>query len=45
MLAEVYARAGAPDRYRGTFYPGPHKFDRPMQDEAFAWFDEQLRPG
>ena len=28
MLAEVYEKAGAADRYRGTFYPGPHKFDR-----------------
>ena len=36
ILAEVYAKAGAGDRYKCTFYPGPHKFDRPMQAEAFA---------
>jgi hypothetical protein len=42
ILAEVFEKAGAADRYRGTFYPGPHKFDRPMQDEAFAWFDRWL---
>lgn len=43
ILAEVYAKAGAGDRYRCTFYPGPHKFDRPMQDEAFAWFERWLK--
>lgn len=42
ILAEVYAKAGAPDHYRGSFYPGPHKFDLPMQEEAFAWFDQWL---
>ena len=44
MLAEVFAKAGAADRYRCSFYPGPHKFDRPMQAEAFAWFDRWLKP-
>lgn len=43
ILGEVFAKAGAADRYRGSFYPGPHKFDQPMQDEAFAWFDRWLR--
>ncbi len=43
MLSEVYAKAGAADRYKCTFYPGPHKFDRPMQGEAFAWFDRWLK--
>ena len=43
MLAAVFAKAGAGDRYRGTFYDGPHKFDRPMQAEAFAWFDRWLK--
>lgn len=43
MLAQVYRKAGAADRYRCTFYPGPHKFDLPMQDEAFAWFDRWLK--
>lgn len=42
ILAEVYAKAGAPESYRCTVYPGPHKFDRPMQEEAFAWFDRWL---
>jgi dienelactone hydrolase len=43
ILAEVFKKAGAAERYRCTFYPGPHKFDRPMQDEAFAWFDRWLK--
>ncbi|MDX2035842.1 MAG: prolyl oligopeptidase family serine peptidase [Isosphaeraceae bacterium] len=42
MIAEIYAKAGAPDRYRGAFYPGPHKFDLAMQREAFDWFDARL---
>lgn len=43
ILAEVYRKAGAEDRYRCTFYPGPHKFDREMQAEAFDWFDRWLK--
>lgn len=43
ILAEVYAKAGAAERYRCSFYDGPHKFDLPMQAEAFAWFDRWLK--
>ena len=43
ILAEVYAKAGASERYKASFYPGEHKFDLPMQDEAFAWFDRWLK--
>jgi dienelactone hydrolase len=42
ILREVYNKAGAGERYRGSFYPGPHKFDRAMQAEAFEWFDRWL---
>ena len=42
MLRTLYAGIGAGDRYRCSYYPGPHKFDRPMQAEAFAWFDRWL---
>jgi hypothetical protein len=42
ILAEVYAKAGASDAYQCSFYPGPHKFDLPMQAEAFEWFDRWL---
>lgn len=43
ILREVYAKAGAPDHYACRFYPGPHKFDVPMQEDAFAWFDQWLK--
>jgi len=43
ILAEVFAKAGAPERYQGSFYPGEHKFDLDMQAEAFAWFDRWLK--
>jgi dienelactone hydrolase len=39
MLQAVYIKAGAEDRYRCSFYPGPHKFDLEMQTAAFDWFD------
>lgn len=42
ILQEVYRKAGAPERYRCSFYPGPHKFDQKMQAEAFDWFDQWL---
>ena len=45
ILREVYAKAGVPDRYRCSFHPGPHKFDLPMQREAFGWFDRWLAAG
>jgi dienelactone hydrolase len=43
ILAEVYQKAGAADRYKANFYPGPHKFDLAMQKDAFAWFDRWLK--
>jgi dienelactone hydrolase len=42
-IAEVYAGIGAAERHRGTFYPGPHRFDLEMQAEAFAWLDAWLK--
>lgn len=42
MLAGIFGKAGAGDRYRASFHPGPHKFDRAMQEEAFAWFERWL---
>lgn len=44
MMSEVFAKADAADRYKCQFYPGPHKFDREMQAEAWAWFDRWLKP-
>lgn len=43
MMADVFRRAQASDRYRCNFYPGGHKFDREMQADAFAWFDQHLK--
>ena len=43
MLNEVFTKAGAADRYKASYYPGPHKFDLGMQKEAFAWFERWLK--
>ncbi|WP_198036645.1 MULTISPECIES: dienelactone hydrolase family protein [Arenibacter] len=39
ILAEVFAKAGHPEKYSGKFYDGGHKFDVQMQNDAFDWFD------
>ncbi len=44
-LADHYRDAGAAEQYAGQFYPGPHKFDREMQEAAFAWLTAHLQPG
>jgi dienelactone hydrolase len=43
ILQEVYKKAGEPDKYKCSFYPGKHKFDAEMQNEAFDWFDKWLK--
>jgi len=43
ILKSVFKKAGASDKYRGNFYPGKHKFDIKMQDDAFDWFDRWLK--
>jgi dienelactone hydrolase len=43
MMADIFKRARASDKYRCIFYPGGHKFDRPMQADAFDWFDRHLK--
>ena len=46
ILGAVYKKANAADYYKCSFYPGPHKFDKKMQAEAFDWFDKWLNtPG
>jgi dienelactone hydrolase len=42
ILEEVYQKAGAPDSFRISLYPGPHRFDLPMQAEAFSWMEKWL---
>jgi dienelactone hydrolase len=41
-LQAIYREAGCPKGYTGQFYPGPHKFDTDMQEQAFAWLKETL---
>jgi len=43
ILTDCYGKAGAPEAFRMSFYDGPHKFDVPMQEEAFAWLERWLR--
>lgn len=42
ILREVFAKAKAEKFYQCSYYPGPHKFDKKMQLEAFDWFDQWL---
>ena len=41
-IAAIYEKSGHPGNYKGNFYPGRHKFDLPMQEDAFAWFERWL---
>jgi dienelactone hydrolase len=41
---QLRARAAEAGTYTAQWYDGPHKFDRPMQDAAFAWLAEALSP-
>ncbi len=43
ILQDIYQKAGEPEKYKASYYPGPHKFDRAMQKEAFAWWDQWLK--
>jgi len=43
ILAEIYKKAGATDKYKCSYYSGPHKFDAAMQKEAFDWFEKWLK--
>jgi len=41
-IAAIYQKMGEPGNYSGNFYPGPHKFDVQMQQDAFDWFEKWL---
>jgi dienelactone hydrolase len=43
IMRAVFEKAGAPHTYQCGFYPGTHKFDLDMQEEAFEWFDRWLK--
>jgi dienelactone hydrolase len=42
-IAATYAKAGVAERFTSRFYDVPHQFNVQMQEDAFAWFDTQLR--
>jgi dienelactone hydrolase len=42
-LSAIYHKAGAAEQFAGRFYDVPHRFDRAMQDDAFAFFDRHLK--
>lgn len=41
-IAEIYSKVGYKENYMGRFYPGIHKFDVEMQEDAFDWFEKWL---
>lgn len=43
ILNDIFKKAGSENNYKCSTYPGPHKFDKAMQTEAFNWFDKWLK--
>jgi dienelactone hydrolase len=43
VLNDVYEKAGAKSSLKFSYYPGPHKFDKKMQADAFEWLDRWLK--
>lgn len=41
-IDQIYRKAGAPEKFRGSFHAVPHSFTPAMQDETFAWFERWL---
>lgn len=41
----AYEKAGVGGKFAGKFFDVPHRFSKPMQDEAFIWLDRQLGNG
>jgi dienelactone hydrolase len=41
-LTKIYAKAGIPEKFRGSFHDVVHSFPPALQDETFAWFDKWL---
>jgi len=42
MLGEIYAKAGAAERYKARI-TRPHKFDLPMASRGFRLFERWLK--
>jgi len=36
-LEQIYAKAGAPEKFKGSLYDAPHEFNLAMQEEAWSW--------
>jgi dienelactone hydrolase len=41
-IHRVYEKMGQPQNYVGKFYPGKHKFDLQMQEDAWSWLEKIL---
>jgi hypothetical protein len=41
-LRATYEKAGHAEQFRARIGTGPHEFNVAMQEEAFAWLDQQL---
>lgn len=41
-ISKIYEKMQHPENYTGRFYPGRHKFDVEMQEDAFAWLGKKL---
>jgi dienelactone hydrolase len=41
-VRRLFAKMGAPGRYEGVFFDGPHEFNREMQERAFEWLKKEL---
>ena len=41
-ISRIYQKAGHPERFEGVTYDGPHEFNVPMQERAFAWLQRWL---
>ena len=42
QLTKIYAKAGLPEKFRGSFHDVVHSFPPALQEETFAWFDRWL---
>ncbi|MDP3073575.1 MAG: hypothetical protein Q8N18_25045 [Opitutaceae bacterium] len=41
-LTQIYAKAGIPEKFRGSFHDVVHSFPPALQEETFDWFDRWL---
>ncbi len=43
ILINIYKKAKSASTFRISYYEGSHKFDLPMQEEAWRWMDRWLK--